>query len=107
MEKQGEREIVRELIMEEKGRHIQILILLHHFTELTAADLCYALSRRPGTRMTYRYVLGILRELVEMGLVEERILGRLARRRVRVYKLTEKGARVARLLDELTGLAAP
>lgn len=94
--------MARSLLLEGKSRHVAALLLLLRAAEVTMSDLRYALAKR-GSRAGHYEVLAVVRDLVERGLVEERTVGVLARRRVRIYRLTERGVRVASALAELLG----
>ncbi|MEM0376983.1 MAG: hypothetical protein QXI90_04330 [Thermofilum sp.] len=100
-----EDKIIAELFSEGRAYHIVILILLSRFGPLTLQDFRVALGReRPAS---YRTVKGVLLELEEMGLVRQEVIGVYAKRKVSVYRLTEKGVRVARKLGSALGFGPP
>lgn len=91
----------------DKPLHAVVLLLLRNHGELTLTDIRYAISERMGEPAPLPRAARILSELAEMGLIQEKEEGWIEGRENRValvYKLTERGARVAAELAEMIGL---
>jgi len=81
---------------------IAILLTIWKLGKVSLGELRYALGKR-GQRAAYSWVLSLMQELAEIGLVREEVYGGvLTKRRVRVYSLTPLGERVAAMLEEAT-----
>lgn len=97
-------EIARELLLKGDARHVTVLLLLLRARVASMSDLRHALAKR-GKRAGYREVLATVMDLRERGLIEEDIVGVLSKRKVRIYRLTEKGLQVASTLANLLGIS--
>jgi len=73
-------------------RHILTLLLLYHAGKAIKSDIGRVLGSKQAA-----YVERVIMDLEERGLIEEERVGR----RVRVFRLTEKGKEVAEVLDKL------
>jgi DNA-binding PadR family transcriptional regulator len=92
-------ELVKELLMEGKSHHVAILVRLLSEGEATLSDIQRWLAGG-RYRAQYNWTLGIVSELKEAGLVEERVV-QAGKLKVRLYRLTERGREAAELLAKI------
>lgn len=105
MSEEGEA-IAKKLLAEGLVKHASVLVLLNRFGILTLTDIRYALGSQRA-RAPYWYARGIMLQLKEWGLVEERVGGLLGKRRTIFYQLTPQGREVAKILENLLGFILP
>jgi len=92
--------IAAELLAGEKLRHAAVLIYLRHAGPSTEADLRRAMTG--GRYLAGRTAYVVLRELLDMGLIEVTRV-----KRFKIYRITELGRRVAEEVERLLQLPPP